>query len=84
MVFLKTILASLTMLLTQGNGGMSFSENQNGSNGAEHAAAQAEIAKLSLEELDSIRTQEVTAKAASGMILLMLKWFKVSRMAGSL
>jgi hypothetical protein len=58
---------------------MSFPENQNGNGTNEAAAAQAEIAKLNLEELDSIRTQEVTAKAASGMILLLLKWFKVSR-----
>jgi hypothetical protein len=85
MVYLKTILASLTTLITQSTStaGMSFPENQNGTNGTNEAAAlaQAEMSKLSLEELDSIRTQEVTAKAASGMILLMLKWFKVSRMA---
>ena len=85
MVYLKTILASLTTLITQATStaGMSFPENQNGTNGVHEAAvaAQAEMSKLSLEELDSIRTQEVTAKAASGMILLMLKWFKVSRMS---
>jgi hypothetical protein len=91
MVFLKTILASLTTLITQasnnGNaGGLNFVENQNGvNNGAtnENASSYLETSKLSLEELDGIRTQEITAKTASGLILLMLKWFKVSRMARS-
>ena len=31
------------------------------------------------EALDSIRVREITAKAVSGSLLLMLKWFKRSR-----
>jgi hypothetical protein len=31
------------------------------------------------EEVDSMRTQEILDKAVLGLLLLMLKWFKVSR-----
>lgn len=31
------------------------------------------------EELDSMRVQEVLDKAVSAILMLMLKWFKVSR-----
>ncbi len=32
-----------------------------------------------IEELDAIRQREITGKAISGSILLLLKWFKLSR-----
>ena len=32
-----------------------------------------------LEELNAVRLREVTAKAISGILLLLLKWFKLSR-----
>jgi hypothetical protein len=31
------------------------------------------------EELDAIRTQEVLDKAVTGSLVLILKWFKISR-----
>lgn len=34
----------------------------------------------SLEDLDSIRAREIESKAATGIILLLLKWLKISRM----
>lgn len=34
---------------------------------------------LSLEELDNTRLREITGKAVSGSLLLLLKWFKISR-----
>jgi hypothetical protein len=32
-----------------------------------------------IEDLDNVRLREITAKAVSGSLLLMLKWFKRSR-----
>lgn len=32
-----------------------------------------------LEELNAVRLREITAKAISGILLMMLKWFKLSR-----
>lgn len=32
-----------------------------------------------LEELNAVRLREITAKAISGIIVMLLKWFKVSR-----
>ncbi len=31
------------------------------------------------EEIEVVRAREITAKAVSGLLLLLLKWFKVSR-----
>jgi hypothetical protein len=87
MVVLKTILTNVTALITQSNGqngvqgGFHFQENQNGiapPNGNDNSIQDA--SNLSIEDLDALRTQEITAKAASGLLLLMLKWFKTSRM----
>jgi len=39
-----------------------------------------EAADLAVEDLDALRTREITAKAVSGILLTLLKWFKVSRM----
>lgn len=40
-----------------------------------------EAADLPVEDLDALRTREITAKAVSGILLTLLKWFKVSRMS---
>lgn len=32
-----------------------------------------------LEELNAIRLREITAKAISGILIMLLKWFKLSR-----
>lgn len=87
MVVLKTILSTLTSLITNpASGNNSVYENGNGAsqtNGADGLnSSQYDLSNLSLDELEMLRTQEITAKAASGLMLLLLKWFKVSRKFG--
>jgi hypothetical protein len=36
---------------------------------------------VTIEELDAARRREITGKAVSGSLLLLLKWFKISRTA---
>ena len=93
MVLLKTILANVTALITQtangqngAHGNFTFPEAPNGTsahkpetNGVMNGLNM-DVAHVSTEELDAVRTQEVTAKAASGILVLLLKWFRVSRM----
>lgn len=38
-----------------------------------------EPVELTPEEIDAARTREISAKAVSGILLLLLKWLKVSR-----
>jgi hypothetical protein len=38
-----------------------------------------DAADLPIEDLDALRTREITGKAVSGILLTLLKWFKVSR-----
>lgn len=40
---------------------------------------QPEAPELSPEELDAARTREITAKAMTGILLLLLKWLRLSR-----
>jgi hypothetical protein len=35
--------------------------------------------ELSLEEVDAARTREITSKAMTGILILLLKWLRVSR-----
>lgn len=35
--------------------------------------------EVAIDELDNIRLREITGKAISGSLLLLLKWFKRSR-----
>ncbi|KAF1811150.1 N1221-domain-containing protein [Eremomyces bilateralis CBS 781.70] len=73
MVLLKVILTNVTALITQVNG-------QNGmENGTVANGLHPDTASSSNEELDAVRSQEITAKAVSGILILLLKWFKVSR-----
>lgn len=44
-----------------------------------NAGANTDNPELSSEELDAARTREITAKAVSGIMLLLLKWLKLSR-----
>jgi hypothetical protein len=37
------------------------------------------LSDASIDELDNIRLREITGKAVSGTLLLLLKWFKRSR-----
>lgn len=36
-------------------------------------------AELPIDEVEAMRSREITAKAVSGILLILLKWFKVSR-----
>ncbi|KAF2878391.1 hypothetical protein BDV95DRAFT_624852 [Massariosphaeria phaeospora] len=86
-VLIKAILAHVTALVTQANGPnglqsvFQFQDNQNGTtagrpdtNGVNgHCGA-----ATTNEELDTMRTQEILDKAVSGILILLLKWFKVS------
>jgi hypothetical protein len=81
-------LAHVTALVTQVSGanglqsGFQYQDNQNGTTSARpdmngvngHGSIFA-----TNEELDAIRTQEVLDKAVTGTLILILKWFKVSR-----
>lgn len=40
---------------------------------------QAEAPELSPEEMDAARTREITTKAMTGILLLLLKWLRISR-----
>jgi len=87
-VLIKAILAHVTALVTQSSGtnglqtGFQFQDSQsgtaagkpdmNGVNGHSKTVA-------TNEELDAIRTQEVLDKAVTGTLVLILKWFKISR-----
>lgn len=83
-VLIKGILSHVTALVTQANGanglqsGFQYQDNTNGrpeTNGIDgHNGTVA-----TNEEIDAMRTQEVLDKAISGILMLVLKWFKVSR-----
>lgn len=38
-----------------------------------------DVSELPLDEIEALRSREITAKAVSGILLMLLKWFKVSR-----
>lgn len=38
-----------------------------------------EVPDLSPEELDAARTREITSKAMTGILLMLLKWLRLSR-----
>lgn len=73
--------------MTQANGssglqsGFQFQDNQNGTTGrVETNGINGHYNTVATnEELDAMRTQEVLDKAVSGTLILILKWFKVSR-----
>ncbi|SPN98934.1 related to Protein required for hyphal anastomosis (HAM-2) [Cephalotrichum gorgonifer] len=88
-VLLKAILQNVTAIIAQGasqqhpgvaNRGPNGNVNggQPGGNGVNGGANSPPAPELSIEDVDAARTREITAKAATGIILLMLKWFKVS------
>lgn len=86
-VLLKTILATVTDLAQKGNGPNTLqppiqfndANGVNGTksveNGANHSSDGVES---TVDEVDKIRSQEISAKALSAILLLLLKWFKVS------
>lgn len=85
-MLIKAILGHVTALVTQSSGanglqsGFQYQDNQNGTTAGrpEHNGINGHTVATN-EELDSMRTQEVLDKAATGTLILILKWFKVSR-----
>ncbi|KAL5364789.1 hypothetical protein BJX96DRAFT_157949 [Aspergillus floccosus] len=78
-VFLKVILTNVSAMVNQVNGqsGQSRSDSYGAVNGrARHEAALDFDAVI--DELDNIRLREITGKAISGSLLLLVKWFKRS------
>ncbi|KAJ5203890.1 Phosphatidic acid phosphatase type 2/haloperoxidase [Penicillium cinerascens] len=73
-VFLKIILTNVSAVVNQANTSASQSmSNGHGVNGSADF-----FPDTSIDELDNIRLREITGKAVSGTLLLMLKWFKRS------
>ncbi len=46
---------------------------------SDHNGGTSDAAGPSIEDLDAVRCREITSKAVSGLLLLLLKWFKISR-----
>ena len=90
-VLLKVILSNVTASMAQGS--MSGNTQNNchvqesqatgnfesfeGESSAE--PIQNNYPQMSVEAADSSRTQEIMAKSVSGTLILLIKWFKVSR-----
>ncbi|TID20124.1 N1221-domain-containing protein [Venturia nashicola] len=91
MVLMKTILANVTSLITQSTAAQSgvqgsFHFQQENATGTQNKIETNgfaneilfDVSKLGNDELDKMRGEEIAAKAVTGLLLLMLKWFKVS------
>ncbi|KAF2840375.1 N1221-domain-containing protein [Patellaria atrata CBS 101060] len=94
MVVMKSLLATVSTLVTQqhtqqsagpngitsaipyGDGPNGNAANKNAINGT--GPLLPDMSKATAEELDTIRNQEIAGKATSGILILLLKWFKVS------
>ncbi|KKY35553.1 putative required for hyphal anastomosis [Diaporthe ampelina] len=89
MTLIKSIIAHWTVVMTQQpqgsfgvqgqnngrvNGNVRGQDGPNGTNGA----GSGDDGEPSPEELDAARTREITQKAVSAIMLLLLKWFKLS------
>ncbi|KAF2202306.1 hypothetical protein GQ43DRAFT_369455 [Delitschia confertaspora ATCC 74209] len=87
-VLIKAILSHVTALVTQQatapNGlqnGFQYQENQNGNapgNPNANGVNGPNATVSTNEQIDGMRTQEINDKAVSGILILLLKWFKVS------
>lgn len=84
MCLIKGILAHYTVLVSQQPPAAPFgpapgaNPRANVVNG-NHAAAVQDAPEPTIGEVDATRTREITAKAVSGIMLLLLKWLKLSR-----
>ncbi|KAK5658503.1 hypothetical protein OQA88_1895 [Cercophora sp. LCS_1] len=80
-VLLKAIMAIATNLIPQNgqqqpgqNGGQANRPGQNGLNGP----AKVDVGSPSDSDVDEVRSREIAAKAVTGILILLLKWFKLS------
>lgn len=90
-MLLKAILANVTSLITQpvGQGGLApgFRSEVNLRAAQNRPQDPANVplpnivepSDLPIDEIEAMRSREITAKAVSGILLILLKWFKVSR-----
>lgn len=51
----------------------------NGQANAQASESPEGAADIAAEELNTVRVREITSKAVSGVLLMLLKWFKISR-----
>lgn len=85
MCLIKGILAHYTVLLSQQpqvpvfSGAPGPNGRPNGANNNNNGSGNLDNFEQSAEEIDAARTREITAKAVSGIMLLLLKWLKLSR-----
>nr|POE93072.1 factor arrest protein 11 [Quercus suber] len=88
-VLLKAVLQNVTDLVTKNNGqnglqpGFDGSNGLNGVdapklNGVQPSVGGDGMENTTAEELDKLRGQEICAKALSAILILLLKWFKVT------
>jgi hypothetical protein len=89
-VLLKGILPSVTAWISAQQNAQQQANRTNGPNVPNgprpdgsaqqpNGNANPEPVELSPEEIEATRTREITAKAVTGILLLLLKWLKVSR-----
>lgn len=91
-MLLKAVLANVTALLTQPvnvqpQSSIPIGPRTNGAQGQNRQADPTnaplpnpiDLADLSVDEIEAMRFREITSKAVSGILLVLLKWFKVSR-----
>lgn len=82
---IKALLSHVTSLVTRAtntNGlqsGFQYQENGQPNSAVQTNGINGQGTVSTNEEVDSMRTQEILDKAVLGLLLLMLKWFKVSR-----
>lgn len=87
-VLVKVLLLAVTTLITQPHGaeGLRNGELATDLNGQPRAGDgpqpngdAGDMNDATLHDLSTLRAQEITGKAVSGILLLLLKWFKLSR-----
>ncbi|OAQ97279.1 hypothetical protein LLEC1_01738 [Akanthomyces lecanii] len=86
-VLLRPVFANVAAIVAQqGPQGPHMNQGMPGRNGpgmnggpnAENGKPEAEAPELSPEEVDAARTREITTKAMSGILVLLLKWLRLS------
>ncbi|CAK7267097.1 Factor arrest protein 11 [Sporothrix epigloea] len=92
-VLLKAILVNVAVLMAQAEAGQQQHPVAGGPNRGGYSSPyqmsgnvnqnNSDLAELPLEELDAARTREISAKAVSGILLLLVKWLKVSHVLKS-
>lgn len=83
-VLMKVLLQTVTTLVTQQsapgqmqNGFQSDSHDPDSDTGGMNGSIENNNEAV-VDDLDTIRSQEITGKAVSGILILLLKWFKIS------